>query len=209
MEKTSQNQIDTQGTDYLIEEYNQCFSHMRHYDELKLSLAKFAFSFYSAIATVSFALERYFYYELKTRSVDVFLGLLLVITFFVGLLILVMMARYRKYFVLVARQVNGIRRYFFAEINHAGEKVPNALHSYTDPEKPIAYNKKSTYLLLAYLFSLINSIALVFACLLILRYFEFLAVHPFGSVLILFVLFIISLLSEFLYLRKQLKEQKI
>ena len=68
MEKTSQNQIDTKGTDYLIQEYNQCFSHMRHYDELKLSLAKFAFSFYSAIATVSFALERYFYYELIKGS---------------------------------------------------------------------------------------------------------------------------------------------
>jgi hypothetical protein len=209
MEKTSQNQIATQRTDFLIEEYNQCFSHMRHYDELKLSLAKFAFSFYSAIATVSFALERYFYYELKTRSVDVFLGLLLVITFLVGLLILVMMVRYRKYFVLVARQVNGIRRYFFAEINHAGEKVQNALHSYTDPEKPIAYNKKSTYLLLAYLFSLINSIALVFACFFILRYFDFLASHPSVSVIILFVLFIISLLSELLYLREQLKESKI
>ena len=187
----------------------EIFSHMRHYNELKLSLAKFAFSFYSAIATVSFALERYFYYELKTRSVDVFLGLLLVITFLVGLLILVMMARYRKYFVLVARQVNSIRRYFFAEINRAGKKVPNALHSYTDPEKPIAYNKKSTYLLLTYLFSLINSIALVFACFFILRCFDFLASHPFGSVIILFVLFIISLLSELLYLREQLKESKI
>jgi len=207
-DNTKQNQSNNENTNFLLEEYSQCFSHMRHYNDLKLSLAKFAFSFYSAIATVSFAVERYFHHELKARIVDIFLFLLLVITFLIGLLILVMMTRYRKYFVLVARQVNSIRKYFFSQINHAEEKVPNALHPYTDPQKPTAYNRKSTYLLLTYLFSLINSIALVFACFFILRYFDFLITCPFWSVIILVALFIITLISEFCYIKKELKEEK-
>lgn len=64
------------------EEFNQCFSQMEDYDETGLSLAKFAFSFYSAVATVSFAMGRYFYHEHKTRSIEIFLGFLLVLTFF-------------------------------------------------------------------------------------------------------------------------------
>ncbi len=186
---------------FLLEEYSQCFSQMRHYDTVKLSLAKFAFSFYSAVAAVSFGLERYFYYELKTKGVDLFLGLLLFLTFLVGFLILVMLARYRKYFVLVARQVNGIRRYFFDIMGSKEGKLRNVL--YTDSSKPVGLNVKSTYLLLMFLFTLVNAVTLAFACFFMLRYCRA------GSWLVIVILFLASLAFQSLYIRAELKEAKI
>lgn len=196
------NQINgEEAVKFLFEEFNQCLSHMRHYDNLKLSLAKFAFSFYSAVAAVSFSLERYFYYELKTESVHLFLSLLLFLTFLLGLVILVMQARYRKYFVLVARQVNSIRRYFLQTVKAGMIDFENLLQ--TDPKKPTALNVKSTYLLLAFLFSLINAIALGFAGFFILSYLEFCAKYLYSVPTILFV---VSLFSEGYYLKRELRE---
>ena len=196
MENTTNNK-KVNNSPFLLEEYNQCFSHMRHYDSLKLSLAKFGFSFYSAVAAISFGLERYFYYELKMKSVDLFIGLLLCLTFLMGLLIIVMMARYRKYFVQVARQVNGIRAYFFQSLKAQSAGPENLL--YDDPNKPIVFNIKSTYLLLDFFFSLINGIALGFSAFLILRYFDL------SSYLFIAVLIIVSFLAQLYYLKKKLQ----
>jgi len=173
---------------------------MRHYDNTRLSLAKFAFSFYSVIATISFAMERYFYYELKTFSIEIFLGFLLTLTFFIGGMIIVMLIQNRKYFVLVARQANSIRKMFSDTIKTSKIIFENFL--YTDTTKPVALNIKSTHLLLIFLLSFINSVTLAFAGFFILRYFK--------STLILFYLIMPSLLvlsffAELFYIRTALK----
>lgn len=190
-----------EGSKFLLEEFNACLSHMRHYDTLTLSLAKFTFSFYSAIAAVSFSLQRYFYNQLKTESVNLFLSLLLFLTFLIGLVIVAMHIRYRKYFVLVARQANSIRKYFCQMIKTEAIGFENLLE--TNPKKPVALNIKSTYLLLAFLFSLINAIALGFAAFFIAKYLGFCIDYLYS---VPTILFIVSLGLELLYLRSKLKE---
>lgn len=194
------NTIKEGGLKFLLEEFNQCFSQMRHYDDTRLSLAKFAFSFYSAVATISFAIERYFYYEQQTRSIELFLGFLLVLTFLIGLMIIIMLVQNRKYFVLVARQVNSIRKMFLDMVRTGGITFENFL--YIETTKPVASNIRSTHLLLIFLLSLINSATLVFAGFFILRYFSSALIYFY---LICSPLFILSLLIELFYIRKTLK----
>ena len=200
MKEMQENITKKNSLQFLLEESNQCFSQMRHYDITGLSLAKFAFSFYSAIATISFVMERYFFYGRETPLIEIFLGFLLVLTFFIGIMIIMMLVNNRKYFVLVARQVNSIRKTFLDTVRTCGIDFENFLP--TETTMPIALNIRSTHLLRIFLFSLINSVTLAFAGFFILRYFCLTLIHFY---LIVPLLFVLSLLLEIFYIRKALK----
>ncbi len=193
---TNKNEINENVLRFLLEEFNQCFAHMRHYDNIKLSLIKFIFSFYSVIATLSFTLERYFYYEHNTKSVDMFLGIIFVSTFFMGFVIIIMLIQNRKYFIRVARQVNSIRGTFLGMANEVGLTFENFLDA--DASKPVALNIRSTHLLLIYILCMANSVFLSFAGFFMLRYF----VGPIlYSCLAALFLFILSLAGEVVFTR--------
>ncbi len=146
---------------FLLEEYSQCFQQMRHYDNIRLSLIKFAFSFYSAIGTIVFAVYNYSNANGMSYSTKIFLDAFLTFTFLVGLIIVSMLTQNRKYFVLVARQVNGIRGTFLSEINRDLRfNFTNLLP--TNTSEPKKFNPKSTYTLSILLISLINCIAIIF-----------------------------------------------
>jgi hypothetical protein len=182
---------------FLLEEFSQCFTQMRHHDEMELSLAKFAFSLYSVVATVSFALGQYFH---EVPAVRIFLCGLLLLIFFISFMIIMMLVRHRISFVYVARQVNSIRRTFLSV--SGSSKVVFENFGLVDTTKPEPYHLRSPHLALILLLSLINSITLAFAVFFLLQYLS----SPFLCFCILMPFFFgISFLSEVFYVRKELK----
>jgi len=151
---------------FILDEFNQCYEHMRHYDNVKLSLAKFGFSFYSGIITISFVLERYFYIEKSVNSVHLFLAGLLCFSYLIGIMLIYMLLQNRLYFVKVARQTNSIRKVCLSQLNF---DFKNFLP--TETSKPHPLNLRSTHILLILLFILINSILVGFALAFVLLYF--------------------------------------
>ncbi|MBA7696387.1 hypothetical protein ES703_105034 [subsurface metagenome] len=165
-------QIDKEGSiQFLLAEFNQCFLHLRHHDNIRVSLTKFSVSFYSALAVASFALERYFYYQLGVKSIDLYLGVALAFAFAVGIIIILMLARTRKYFIAIVRQLGAVREVFMRGIKDAGIDFESHLPVGAARAKPL--NLKSNYLLTLYLICLMNSIPILFSVVLFLRYFSF------------------------------------
>lgn len=154
---------------FLLEEYGQCFEQLRHYDNARLSVTKFAFSFYSAIATVAFAAHRFLYYDERIHGTDLVIGFLSLFAFLVGLILLSMLTRNRQYFVIIGRQINRIRSACLSE-EAQDSQFKNILP--TDPNIPRAFNLRSTHLLSILLICLINSVALCFAVVFLSSYFD-------------------------------------
>jgi hypothetical protein len=133
---------------------------MRHHNDMKVSVTKFAFSFYSAIASVSFLFYKYLGLQSENgEDVSFFIGLLLFISFSVGLYFIAFLIQNRKYFVDVARQVNSIRKTY---LNYDLEGSFNN-QLYVDTLKPKGFNPKSTYFLTITLISFINSLTIAFS----------------------------------------------
>ena len=151
---------------FTLEEYRQCYEHMRHYDNVKVSLAKFSFSFYVAIGTLLVALERYFYFEKRIESTHAYLPIFLFGVFLMGNLIMLLLVRNRQYFVKVARQVNSIRG---GLLDKSLLRFEN--HLYTDPHSPVAYNPRSNHVLLILLIGSMNSAIMAAAAFLLCDYF--------------------------------------
>ncbi len=185
---------------FILEEFNQCYEHMRHYDNVKLSLAKFGFSFYSAIATISFVLERYFYIEKSINSVHLFLACLLCLAYLIGIMLIYMLLQNRLYFVKVARQTNSIRKACLCQLNF---DFKNFLP--TDTSKPYPLNFRSTHILLILLFILINSILIGFALPFGLLYFG----TPLIIVIVAGILtFLASIVGLILFIKNKLSKGK-
>ncbi len=188
----SANIFDKNNTkEFLVAEYQECFDHMRHYDLIEIDLVKFAFSGYIALITASFALLQY----LKDNPRGIlYVGVLLGLGFLAGLIILAFAVRNRSYYVIVARQVNSIRKYFLenAEIDFIKYNK-----CYLDPTKPSNFNPKSTYAFLIYLLISFNA-SILFAALFLIA--KFIAVHFKTGIGFIFT-FLIVLLSLLLQYR--------
>lgn len=182
--------ITKENIEFLLEEFKQCYEHMRHYNNTKLSLAKFGFSFYSAIATVSFALERYFYIEKSINSVHLFLAGLLCLAYLIGIMLIYMLLQNRLYFVKVARQTNSIRKTCLFRLNF---EFKNFLP--TETSNPYPLNFRSTHILLILLFILINSILVGFALVFGLLYFSIPSIIVIITGILTFLGSIIGLIS--------------
>ena len=190
--KTSVKMNTTESLSFLLEEYRQCYEHMRHYDNTRLSLAKFTLSFYSIIATIVFAIVQCLPEE---DNNDIYLSLFLFFVSFAGFLIIAMLAQNRAYFVQVARQVNSLRKELIA-LNIFS--FQNFL--YTDDSVPVPHNPKSTHILLLYFISFVNAVFFCFATFFTLSCLTFLA--PLTKALIsLLTTFIVFVLEMFFSIR--------
>jgi len=146
--------------DFLLKEYSEVYSHMRHYDNISISFIKFLFTF--DLAVLSAVVTIYNYFDDKQAILIKPIGYLLIISFLIGLLLLSLAVRNRAYFVPVTRQVNRIRKYFKENM----EIEFDFGDMYINPAYPKYFNVFSTYSLTFYLMSLLNSviISLGFSC---------------------------------------------
>lgn len=148
---TSQNRFDQESaTRFLITEYEQSFSHMRHYDNVVMSLIRYLFMFFAAVFTASIALYQYL---AGAPYQNMVIGIISLFSFMVGMIFLILILRNRLYYTIVARQVNSIRNYFLnnMELDYSQYNV-----SYTNPDEPRALNIFSSYTLLYFIAGLIN-----------------------------------------------------
>lgn len=153
--------------DFLLLEYGKSVDLIQHYDNLRISLMKFAFSYHSVVGTVAFAVYRYLYINDQQpnrteREVAIFIGSLLIFAFIVGAASLAMLAQNRSYFVIAARQANIIRGVLFKR-----GSLASSIESVfpTNPDEPKMFNLKSTHLVTIFLLGIVNSIAFSFGIL--------------------------------------------
>jgi hypothetical protein len=140
---------------FLLKEYDQCFNQMRHYDNVSVSMIKFAFSIYSALGTIAFAIYQFLYRN--ENSLNVIIGSIALFTFLVGFIIVLMLTRNRLYFVSVAKQVNRIRNLSIYKSKSVFD-FKSALPY--DPNIPKAFNIRSIYLITIFLLCFMNSVAI-------------------------------------------------
>lgn len=147
--------------DFLLKEYSEAYTHMRHYDNISISFVKFLFTFDLAVLSAFVAI--YHYFDEKQAILIRPIGYLLILSFLIGVLLLSLAVRNRAYFVPVTRQVNRIRKYFKENM----EIEFNFGDMYINPAYPKYFNVFSTYSLTFYLMSLLNSviISVGFSCL--------------------------------------------
>jgi hypothetical protein len=152
---------------FLIKEYDQCFEHMRHYNNMTKDLLQFSYGYYSAIAALSIGIYQFFN---KTGSDSVasigYVALLMILSVLIGTIITIQFVRYRKYYVSTARQVNRIRKYYVENFDKFDSALP------TDPDIPKAFNPKSTQIHTIYIFIIVNAIYLYIGLYCLMRYFH-------------------------------------
>jgi len=95
---------------FLLKEYELCYEQLRYYDTRHSSTLKYLVALTSSMATAMFAiykvlgaLNNTFYIVLSLLSFVVFIG---------SILLYLLMLQNRVYFVLTAKQINSLRRYF-------------------------------------------------------------------------------------------------
>ncbi len=187
-----------QSVGFLVSEYEQCFEQMRHYNDISISLTKFAFTGFVAITSGAFALFKYLEGEIYQSTV---VGSILLLTFFVGVIVMTLMLRNRVYFVVVTRQVNSLRNYFLSnmEVDYLKYNV-----CYTDSDFPRAFSLWSSYTLLLAMVALISGIlGGVGSYLIIAPYWK---VEGWGrwvvGLVITIVLAMVQLVASFFYLTR-------
>lgn len=153
--------------DFLIAEYQECFSQMRHYDSNTNEILKLGFTFYAGIITLALGVYQFIYQKNPNDNISLFyISLILFLSFILGLIVIILVVSNRKYFVKVARQVNNIREYYSKEISDFDNKLP------IDKKLPKNYNIKSSQMIIILLLVLTNSIVLYFALYLIIKYLD-------------------------------------
>ncbi len=136
---------------FLEGDFNQCFSQMRHYDGQIIDLCKFAFTAYSAIVGLAFALYRYGISEKADYSRPAVATLIVGLCF--GFCFVAFMVRNRTYFVIVARYVNEHRRHF---LQNRPLGFANHSKMYVNLDQPPYFHWRSSQSLLLYVMSGLN-----------------------------------------------------
>jgi len=131
------------GQEFILEEYRQCYEHMRHYDNSRASLAKFAFSLYTGVATVFLGIEHIF--PGIIRSSPQYFAMFLGFIFLLSVPMDVMLLRSRRAFVRVAKQVASIRELLLGKTD-PGLQFDNFLTR--DTQFPFAFDKTHRMLIL-------------------------------------------------------------
>ncbi len=125
---------------------------MRHYDNIVMSLNRYLFTFFAAIFTASIALYQYL---ANMPYQNMVMGIISILSFVVGGLLLVLILRNRHYYTIVTRQVNSIRNYF---LNNMDLDFSQYNVSYTNPDEPRLWNMLSSYALIYFIAGLINAL---------------------------------------------------
>lgn len=136
---------------FLDRDFNQCFQQMRHYDAQYLDLCKFAFTAYSAVVGLAFALFNYGIAQKVDYSLPAAATLIVGLCF--GLCFLAFIVRNRVYFVVVARYINEHRRHFLRSRPLGFE---NHSKMYVSLDQPLYFHWRSSQALLLYVMSGLN-----------------------------------------------------
>lgn len=178
------------ATKFLITEYQQSFSHMRHYDDIVMSLSRYLLTFFVAIFTASIALYQYL---ADVPYQNMVMGIISLLSFVVGGLLLVLILRNRYYYTVVARQVNSIRNYF---LNNMDLDFSQYNVSYTNPDEPRLWNMLSSYTLLYFIAGFINAVLAGTSYLFLYTYFTGTTIGEIGlaSLLIAIAVFVLEVL---------------
>lgn len=118
------------ASDVVVSDFEQCFEQMRHYDDSFQNTLQFAYTGTVAVVGVSGTLlQSYHYTQLNLTILSVILGL----SWLVGIILVMSLAKNRVYFTIVARRVNELRNVCFDE--HSPHRE-NKAKIYTDPTRP-------------------------------------------------------------------------
>ena len=155
---------EQESVDFLLVEHGKTIDLIQHYENLRVSHIRFAFSFHTVVAIVVFAIL----FLAHTQShglgltIPIFLGCLLIFAFLVGVATVCMLAQNRSNFVNAARHANIIRGTLFKRGSLAS-RIQSVLP--TNPDEPKMYNPKSPHLVALFLLEVLNSISLGFGVL--------------------------------------------
>lgn len=197
----SQSRLDQESaTRFLITEYEQSFSHMRHYDNVVMSLIKYLFTFFAAVFTASIALYQYL---ADVPYQNMVMGIISLFSFLVGVIFLILILRNRLYYTIVARQVNSIRNYFLnnMELDYSQYNI-----GYTNPDEPRALNIFSSYTFLYFIAGLINGALAGASYLFLYTHFKGVAIEDIWLVGI--IIFIAVIVVEVLLLTSTLMHRR-
>ena len=186
-----QNQEDFK--DFLLTEFQQSFEHMRHYDNMRVAMLRFAFSFYSLFFALIGVLLRLS--ENHINEISLYASLFVCLLFLIGVGIYKMLLQNRKYFVLTARQVNSIRG-FFLKNKQFLSVLP------VSKETPKFLNFQSVHIQSILLIDVLNSSFVAIATYFFTLYVK--SKDPFPWLLLAFGL---SFIVHFLFLKFYLKEK--
>ena len=190
---TNADELANEGPKFLDRDFNQCFQQMRHYDAQSVDICKFAFTAYSAVVALAFALHQYGIAQKGDFTLPAAVTLCVGLAF--GFCFLGMLIRNRVYFVVVTRYVNEHRR-FFLQCRPLG--FLNHSKMYTSLDNPPYFNWRSSEAFLMYLMCALNAFLAGAAA-----HFLFFAAAPRWKATILTVaaVFVIQVLWCGLYLR--------
>ncbi len=142
----------TLSEDLLREDFSQCFSQMRHYDEAFRSSLQYAFAgVIGVVAAYAALIGKYG----CTEAVTSIAGLMLLLAATVGVLIEFVLARNRVYYASFAHYVNEIRALYLTQKTGGLE---NKSGMYCDYKNPPIFNPGSTQTVQIYILALFNSV---------------------------------------------------
>ena len=171
---------------FILQEYSECFSHMRHHDNIWTTLGAFSISLYTVVTAVCSVL-------IQSGQAEFFIGIILILTFLAEIIIITMIAQNRGYFVSTARQVNNIRGTFWKNIDFESYLPLN-------PTSPQPISLRSTQLLVMIALSFVNAIVLAIGGALLLG--TILIINTYlTSVILFFSALLLEILVIYLILR--------
>lgn len=137
--------------DLLVADFNQCFEQMRHYDESFRRTTEFCFGgIVSVVAASGAFLTQYGTTTSTTRLV----ALVLILSSLAGFLLVVLLARNRVYFAIVARFINEVRGLY---LKQSPGEFENCSRMYSDHRFPKILSPGSTQSVQIYFLSLCNA----------------------------------------------------
>jgi hypothetical protein len=95
---------------FLLKEYELCYEQLRYYDTRHSSTLKYLIALTSSMATAMFAIYKLF--GVLNNTFYIVLSLLSFVVFIGSIILYLLMLQNRVYFVLIAKQINSLRRYF-------------------------------------------------------------------------------------------------
>lgn len=155
---------EQEGVDFLLVEHGKTIDLIQHYENIRVSHLRFAFSYHSLVAIVVFAII--FLADQQPNNmgltIPIFLGCLLIFTFVVGVATVCMLVQNRSDFVNAVRHASTIRKVLF-ERGTLASSIKSILP--TNPDEPKMYNPKSPHLVTLLLLEMVNSISFGFGVL--------------------------------------------
>lgn len=135
---------------FLMQEYNKCFDHLKHYDAVQNTLMTYSLTGYIAIISGLYTIFR------NDTSIlrNWFLIVVVILALFVGILVLSLSLKNRIYFVVTARQINSIRNYI---LNNSELNFIKYNKMYTGPKYPKAFSWGSTHFFYTLIVIVLNS----------------------------------------------------